>query len=68
MGKGILYVLDALCGRWSALQREQIIKETATTDGEAVSIRVEQQPGSGGKESLRLPSAILPDLWSRRNQ
>jgi len=49
--QGLFYVLDALCGRWSALEREQIIREAAKSDGQDVAIWVEQEPGSGGKES-----------------
>lgn len=38
-------------GQWSTEQRERIIKETAEADGRAVHVLVEQEPGSGGKES-----------------
>ena len=44
-------VLHVEKGQWSALQREKIIKQTAQTDGTKVHIWVEQEPGSGGKES-----------------
>jgi predicted phage terminase large subunit-like protein len=38
-------------GHWSALRREQIMRETAARDGEEVRVWLEQEPGSGGKES-----------------
>jgi predicted phage terminase large subunit-like protein len=42
-------------GRWSALEREQKIKMWAERDREKISglyeVYVEQEPGSGGKES-----------------
>jgi predicted phage terminase large subunit-like protein len=38
-------------GQWNALDRERQIKETAKLDGRHVRIAVEQEPGSGGKES-----------------
>lgn len=42
---------DVRRGRWSAEKRERIIQETAQQDGPNVVIWVEQEPGSGGKES-----------------
>ena len=38
-------------GQWRALDREREIKQTAELDGKRVRIAVEQEPGSGGKES-----------------
>jgi predicted phage terminase large subunit-like protein len=40
-------------GQWSALQRETVIQQTAQADGRHVDIWVEQEPGSGGKESAQ---------------
>lgn len=46
------YVIeDVVRGQWEALDREKRIKQTALSDGKAVQIWVEQEPGSGGKES-----------------
>jgi predicted phage terminase large subunit-like protein len=42
---------DVKRGRWETHQREKIIKETAMADGPHVTIWIEQEPGSGGKES-----------------
>lgn len=42
---------DVISGRWAAPEREKIIRQTAELDGKNVEIWVEQEPGSGGKES-----------------
>ena len=46
-------------GQWSALKREQVILETAELDGPDVHIWVEQEPGSGGKESAEATIRML---------
>ena len=43
---------DIVRGQWSAEVRERIIKSTAEMDGVRVRIYMEQEPGSGGKESV----------------
>ena len=48
---GRFVIQDVKHGRWKALEREQTIKTTANVDGYEVEIYVEQEPGSGGKES-----------------
>ena len=48
---GLWYVLDVVKGQWSAARREPVIRQTAETDGKDVEIWIEQEPGSGGKES-----------------
>ena len=48
------YVIDSIRGQWSSFEREQVIKQTAMLDRERyehVKTYVEQEPGSGGKES-----------------
>ena len=50
------YIEDLVRGQWSAGRREAIIKQTAQLDAVAygkmgVKIWIEQEPGSGGKES-----------------
>ncbi len=51
----LFYVEDVLRGQWSSGQREAVVKQTAQLDyqryGGNVEIWVEQEPGSGGKES-----------------
>lgn len=48
---GQFFIEDIVRGQWSAFKRENVIKQTAEIDGPAVEIWVEQEPGSGGKES-----------------
>lgn len=45
------WVLDVLAGRWNSAEREKIIRQTAVLDTRSVEVWVEQEPGSGGKES-----------------
>lgn len=54
MGKladGRFVILDVVRGRWKAATREKVIKMVAGMDGPSCAIWVEQEPGSGGKES-----------------
>lgn len=46
-----VWILDVVIGQWSAGDREAVIKSTAGRDGADIQIGVEQEPGSGGKES-----------------
>lgn len=52
---GLFYVEDVVKGQWSAGEREAVIKQTTQLDaqqyGNTVAVWVEQEPGSGGKES-----------------
>ncbi len=59
---GRFCIEDVVRGQWSALERETIIKQTAASDnalyvrsggalGSPVEVYMEQEPGSGGKES-----------------
>jgi predicted phage terminase large subunit-like protein len=50
---GIFYITDVVRGQWSAGEREKIIRHTAEQDGRSVAVWVEQEPGSGGKESAQ---------------
>lgn len=49
-GEGYI-ILDVVRGQWGAAERERVIKQTAQADGHGVDIWIEQEPGSGGKES-----------------
>lgn len=55
----LVYVGHAVAGRWEALERESTIKATAQVDGVALPIAVEQEPGSGGKESAQSTVRML---------
>lgn len=48
---GRWYVLNVVRGQWAAAERERIIRATAELDGRDTVIWIEQEPGSGGKES-----------------
>jgi predicted phage terminase large subunit-like protein len=48
---GKTYVLDVVRGQWSAGERERTIRQTTEMDGKRVTVWIEQEPGSGGKES-----------------
>lgn len=48
---GKFWVLDVVRGQWGAAERERMIRQAAEVDGVAVKVWVEQEPGSGGKES-----------------
>jgi len=48
---GKIIVEDVRRGQWGTETREKIIRQTAEADGQATMGYVEQEPGSGGKES-----------------
>lgn len=59
---GVFYVEDVIQGQYSDLQRERVIEQTAETDRVTygpVTIWLEQEPGSGGKDSARLTVRAL---------
>lgn len=46
-------IVDVKRGMWGTDQRERIIRNVAEADGQDVRVFVEQEPGSGGKESAQ---------------
>lgn len=50
---GRFLIQDVQRGRWRTDERERIILNTARADGKSVDIYVEQEPGSGGKDSAQ---------------
>jgi predicted phage terminase large subunit-like protein len=46
---GLFFVLNIVRGQWSPRQIELIVKQTAATDGTAIPIWIEEEPGSSGK-------------------
>jgi predicted phage terminase large subunit-like protein len=48
-----LVIEDVKRGRWDTDERERIMLETAIADGKKVDIWIEQEPGSGGKDSAK---------------
>lgn len=57
--EGRYVIEDIVRGQWRAHDREKVIKQTAEIDGYDVSVYVEQEPGSGGKESAEATIAML---------
>ncbi len=49
--KGRFWILDIVRGQWNSGLREQTMKKVADKDTKRVIIYVEQEPGSGGKQS-----------------
>lgn len=47
------WILDVIRGQWDSAERERLIRLTAQRDGRRVTIGIEQEPGSGGKESTQ---------------
>lgn len=62
---GLFWVEDVVRGQFSALERETVIRQTAELDGRSVAIWVEQEPGSGGKESAEATVRALAG-WAVR--
>jgi predicted phage terminase large subunit-like protein len=60
---GLFYVEDVVRGQWSSFERNKVMLETAKLDamkyGNTVDIWVEQEPGSGGKESAEISLRML---------
>ena len=56
---GLFYIADVVTGQWNAANREATIRQTAEMDGREVRVWIEQEPGSGGKESAENTIARL---------
>lgn len=56
---GVTYITDVVLGQWAAAEREATIRTTAALDGQNVRITLEQEPGSGGKESAEATVRML---------
>ena len=48
---GSYIILDCIRGQWEPFRRNKIILQTAEIDGFSCQVALEQEPGSGGKES-----------------
>ena len=53
-GKKRFWILDVQRGQWSSEVREANIKQTAEMDSKKIEVGIEQEPGSGGKESAEM--------------
>lgn len=56
---GMIYVLDVVRGHWSSLKVEEIIKNTASQDGQECTIGIEVDPGQAGKAEANQYSRLL---------
>jgi predicted phage terminase large subunit-like protein len=66
--EGMYYVLDVVRGQWSTYEREKKIKGTAEIDLEKWGNRtvwIEQEPGSGGKDSAQATIRNLAGFTAR---
>jgi predicted phage terminase large subunit-like protein len=59
MVKDTFYVEDVLRGRWSASEVETNLKNTASQDGHAVTVRMPQDPGAAGKADAETKVKLL---------
>lgn len=55
----LYYITNVVRGQWSSGGRNAIMEQTAELDGIGTVIWVEQEPGSGGKESAELSIKLL---------
>ena len=60
-----LWITDVVRGQWDSGTREKIIVDTAKADGKSTRVVVEQEPGSGGKESAEATVRRLTALGFR---
>jgi predicted phage terminase large subunit-like protein len=59
MVKDTFYVEDVRRGRWSASDVETNLKNTASQDGQAVTVRMPQDPGAAGKADAETKVKLL---------
>lgn len=60
---GIYYIESVVRGRWSPMNVERIVRQTADMDGKDVIISMEQEPGSGGVNTIHnYRTRILPEF------
>jgi predicted phage terminase large subunit-like protein len=72
-GWGKFWVLDVVRGRWDSAEREAVIKATSEQDraayaGMSYMVGIEQEPGSGGKESAESTIRNLAGFVVRANR
>jgi predicted phage terminase large subunit-like protein len=56
---GTWVIEDVVRGQWSAFHRERVMLQCAASDPAGTLVWVEQEPGSGGKESAQLTVRAL---------
>lgn len=50
--EGMWFIEDIVRGRWSPLNVEKVVQQTAFKDGQNIPIRMEQEPGSSGVNTI----------------
>ncbi len=55
----VFYVEDVIRGQWNPSKVEQTLLATATQDGEAVTVRMPQDPGAAGKADAATKTKLL---------
>lgn len=65
---GRYWILDVIRGQWDSWERERIIRDAALKDGWKVLVGVEQEPGSGGKESAEGTHRRITQLRGPKDQ
>jgi predicted phage terminase large subunit-like protein len=61
-------VMDVQKGQWASEKRERIIRATAESDTNEVEIYIEQEPGSGGKESAQSTIRNLAGFFAGKDR
>ncbi len=56
---GVYYVVDVVLAQLASAERNRLMRQTAELDGPSVRGWVEQEPGSGGKESAEATLRLL---------
>jgi predicted phage terminase large subunit-like protein len=59
MAGDVFYIEDVLRDRWSASDVETRLKNTASQDGQAVTVRMPQDPGAAGKADAETKVKLL---------
>jgi predicted phage terminase large subunit-like protein len=68
LASGLVLIEDVTRGQWSAATREGVILQCALTDPAGTEIWLEQEPGSGGKESAELSVRMLAGYAARADK
>jgi len=58
-------IMDVVRGQWGTSRREKMIEETIKLDGILVTQYLEQEPGSGGKDSALLSQEMIAKLGNK---
>mgnify|MGYP001616334064 CR=1 FL=1 len=65
---GLWTVEDVVRGRWSSGERNRVVRQVAAADGPSVAVWLEQEPGSGGKESAEISVRELAGYVARADR